>query len=51
MTILWTLGGLTLNILDVIGLVILLVLVVIYFVTIAQDAHYYAKIDSKYKDE
>ena len=51
MTIPWTLGGLTLNILDVIGLVILLVLAVIYFVTIAQDAHYYAKIDPKHKDE
>lgn len=51
MTIPWTLGGLTLNILDVIGLVILLVLAVIYFVTIAQDAHYYSKIDPKYKDE
>ena len=51
MTIPWTLGRLTLNILDVIGLVILLVLVVIYFVTIAQDAHYYAKIDPKHKNE
>lgn len=47
----WTVGILSLNILDIIGLVILSVLVVIYFVTIAQDAHYYAKIDPKHKDE
>ena len=41
----------TLNILDVIGLVILLALIVIYFVTITQDARYYAKIDPKHKDD
>lgn len=41
----------TLNILDVIGLVILLALIVIYFVTIVQDARYYAKIDPKHKDD
>ena len=37
--------------LDVIGLVILLALIVIYFVTIVQDARYYAKIDPKHKDD
>lgn len=46
-----TAGAFTLNILDVIGLVILLALIVIYFVTIVQDARYYAKIDPKHKDE
>lgn len=44
-------GAFTLNILDVIGLVILLALIVIYFVTIVQDARYYAKIDPKHKDD
>ena len=43
-------GGLfEMKILDVVGLVILVALVVIYFVTIAQDARYYAKIDPKHK--
>ncbi len=46
-----TVGMLELRILDVIGLVILLALVVIYFVTIAQDARYYAKIDPKHKND
>lgn len=46
-----TAGTFTLNILDVIGLVILLALIVIYFVTIVQDARYYAKIDPKHKDD
>lgn len=46
-----TAGAFTLNILDVIGLVILLALIVIYFVTIVQDARYYAKIDLKHKDD
>lgn len=46
-----TAGAFTLNILDVIGLVILLALIVIYFVTIVQDARYYAKIDPKHKDD
>lgn len=44
-------GAFAMNILDVIGLVILLALIVIYFVTIAQDARYYARIDPKHKDE
>ncbi len=44
-------GTLELHILDVIGVVILLALVVIYFVTIAQDARYYAKIDPKHKND
>ena len=43
-------GGLfEMKILDIVGLVILVALVVIYFVTIAQDARYYAKIDPKHK--
>ena len=37
--------------LDIIGLVILLVLVLIYIITIIQDACYYAKIDPKHKDD
>ena len=47
----WTVGTLELHILDIIGLVILLALIVIYFVTIMQDARYYAKIDPKPKNE
>lgn len=43
-------GVLSMAILDVIGVVILLVLVIIYFVTISQDARYYAKIDPKHKN-
>ena len=41
---------LMLHILDIIGLVILLALIVIYFTTIWQDARYYAKIDPKHKN-
>lgn len=40
-----------LALLDIMGLVILLALVVIYVVTIVQDARYYAKIDPKHKNE
>jgi len=47
----WLYGSLSLCLLDMIGLVILLVLVVIYLITIVQDAHYYAKIDPKHKNE
>lgn len=46
-----TTGMVEIRILDAVGLVILLALVVIYFVTIFQDARYYAKIDPKHKDE
>lgn len=42
---------LPLHILDVIGMVILLALILIYFITISQDARYYAKIDPKHKNE
>lgn len=38
---------LTMYILDVVGLVVLLVLIIIYFVEIIQDIRYYAKIDPK----
>ena len=41
----------SLALLDIMGLVILLALVVIYVVTIVQDARYYAKIDPKHKNE
>ena len=48
----WTLGGvLPLHILDIIGAVILIALIVIYFVTIFQDASYYNKIDPKHKND
>ena len=46
----WFGGVLSLGLLDIIGVVILLALVVIYLVTIIQDAHYYAKIDPKHKN-
>ena len=42
---------LELHALDLIGAFILLVLVLIYIVTLLQDARYYAKIDPKHKDE
>ncbi len=42
---------LELQILDLVGLVILLALVLIYIITILQDARYYAKIDPKHMDE
>lgn len=47
----WTVGSLDLRILDVIGLVILLVLMIIYFVAIFQDARYYSRIDPKHKND
>ena len=47
----WATGSVTLRILDVVGLAILAVLVIIYIVTIRQDARYYAKIDPKPKNE
>lgn len=47
----WFTSTLELHVLDVVGSVILLVLVIIYFVTIFQDARYYAKIDPKHKNE
>ena len=47
----WFGGVLSLCLLDIIGVVILLALVVIYLVTIIQDARYYAKIDPKHKNE
>lgn len=46
----WFGGVLSLGLLDIIGVVILLALVVIYLVTIIQDARYYAKIDPKHKN-
>ena len=46
-----TTGALELHVLDVVGLVILLVLVIIYFVTIFQDARYYSKVDPKSKND
>ena len=47
----WTVGTLQIAILDIIGGIILLALVVIYLVTIFQDARYYAKIDPKHKND
>lgn len=48
----WVAGGaVQLRILDFVGAIILLALIVIYLVTIGQDARYYAKIDPKHKNE
>ena len=47
----WGAGVFTMRILDVVGMVILLGLVIIYFVTIIQDARYYAKTDPKPKND
>ena len=47
----WRAGMMPLRILDIVGLAILVVLVIIYFVTIGQDARYYAKIDPKPQNE
>lgn len=47
----WESGVFTMKILDVVGMIILLGLVIIYFVTIIQDARYYAKIDPKPKND
>lgn len=44
-------NGMTLGILDIVGIVILLVLTIIYVVTIIQDARYFAKIDPKKKND
>lgn len=47
----WFSSTLELHILDLVGAVILIALVVIYLVTILQDACYYARIDPKHKNE
>lgn len=47
----WRMSVVSLGILDVIGIAILFVLLVIYFVTIVHDARYYSKIDPKHKDD
>lgn len=47
----WFSSTLELHALDIVGIVILLALVSIYIVTIWQDAHYYAKIDPKHKND
>lgn len=47
----WPSPILELHVLDLVGIVILLALVLIYLVTIFQDARYYAKIDPKHKNE
>jgi phosphatidylglycerophosphate synthase len=47
----WLSSSLQLHVLDLVGIVILLALILIYIVTILQDARYYAKIDPKHKDE
>jgi len=47
----WFSSTLELHVLDLAGAFILLVLVLIYIVTILQDARYYAKIDPKHKNE
>ncbi|MBR2773346.1 MAG: CDP-alcohol phosphatidyltransferase family protein [Bacteroidales bacterium] len=50
-TIPWIDGVLPLGALDIVGGVILVALIVIYFLTIAQDAKYYSKIDPKHKHD
>ncbi len=47
----WLYSTLELHALDLVGAFILLVLVLIYIVTILQDARYYAKIDPKHKHD
>ena len=47
----WLSSTLELHALDLVGIVILLVLILIYLVTILQDARYYAKIDPKHKHD
>ena len=47
----WLSSTLELHALDLVGIVILLALVLIYIVTILQDARYYARIDPKHKNE
>ena len=47
----WMGGVFEMHILDIIGLVILVALIAIYFITIIQDARYYAKIDPKHKND
>lgn len=46
----WT-EGYELHILDLVAIVVLIALVLIYLVTIWQDARYYAKIDPKHKED
>lgn len=46
----WLTSTLELSALDLVGIVILLALVLIYIVTIWQDARYYARIDPKHKN-
>jgi len=46
----WLVGTLHIGVLDVVGLAILLALIIIYMLTIIQDARYYAKIDPKHKN-
>lgn len=47
----WLSFSIELHALDIIGLVVLAALVLIYLVTIFQDARYYAKIDPGHKEE
>lgn len=47
----WGAGVFTMRILDMVGTVILVGLVIIYFVTIIQDARYYSKTDPKPKND
>ena len=47
----WQSSTLEIHILDLVGAVILLILVLMYIVTILQDARYYAKIDPKHKND
>ena len=47
----WFSSTLELHALDMVGVVVLLALVLIYIVTILQDARYYAKIDPKHRNE
>ena len=47
----WGDGVFAMHILDVIGVVILMALIIIYFITISQDICYYAKIDPKPKKD
>lgn len=51
MEIPWMGGVFEMHILDIIGVVILLALIVIYFITLTQDARYYNKIDPKHKND
>ncbi len=46
----WFSSTIEIHVLDLVGIVILLALVLIYVLTICQDARYYAKIDPKHKN-